>query len=194
MDTGRQNVCETALFVCESWVHAVLSCHNEIQLADTFLNREFNLSSGLHYPHFMEHSSLVWVQIPAENLDRASTFYHEVFGFGFFFEQLNNIPHAVFMPDAKGRKPVNGAIIESKGRSSNDQGSILFFDATGKFEIYLDAIERNGGKVLVKKTLITRKVDATSSVMPNTYIDDKPGYYAHFLDSEGNKMGLYGTN
>lgn len=142
----------------------------------------------------MEHTALVWVQVPAEDLNRAVTFYTRVFGFEFFLENLNNIPHAVFKPDSKGRKPINGAIIETKGRSSETHGSILFFDATGRFEFFTYAIEANGGKILVKKTLISKKIDATSGIIPNTYIDDKPGYFAHFLDSEGNKMGLYGSN
>lgn len=141
----------------------------------------------------MEHSALVWLQIPAENLQRAADFYTKVFGFGFFFETLNNIPHAVFKPDAKGRKPVNGALIEVK-EFTRGNSCVLFFEATGRFEFFAESIEQCGGKILVKKTLITKKIDATSGYIPNTYIDDKPGYFAHFLDSEGNKMGLYGTS
>lgn len=141
----------------------------------------------------MEHSALVWLQIPAGNLQRAAEFYTNVFGFEFFFESLNNIPHAVFQADAKGRRPVNGAIVELK-EFTRGQSCVLFFDATGKFEFLTQNIEQHGGTILVKKTLITKKIDATSGYIPNTYIDDKPGYFAHFLDSEGNKMGLYGSN
>jgi predicted enzyme related to lactoylglutathione lyase len=141
----------------------------------------------------MEHTALVWLQIPAEDLQRAADFYTNVFGFGFFFEELNNIPHAVFKADAKGKKPVNGALVELK-EFARGQSCVLFFDATGKFEFLTQSIVDNGGTILVKKTLITKKIDATSGYIPNTYIDDKPGYFVHFLDSEGNKMGLYGTN
>ncbi len=141
----------------------------------------------------MEHTALVWLQIPAENLQRAADFYSNVFGFEFFFEQLNGIPHAVFKADAKGRKPVNGALVEVK-EFTRGNSCVLFFDATGKFEFLAENIEKFGGKVLIKKTLITKKIDATSGYIPNTYIDDKPGYFMHFLDSEGNKMGLYGSN
>lgn len=142
----------------------------------------------------MEHTALVWLHIPADNLQRAADFYNKVFGFEFFFENLNNIPHAVFKADAKGRKPVNGAIVESKGFTRGSHACVLFFDATGKFEFLVQNIEDNGGTILVKKTLITKRIDATSGYIPNTYIDDKPGYFVHFLDSEGNKMGLYGSH
>lgn len=142
----------------------------------------------------MNHSSLVWVQIPAHNVQRAADFYTGVFNFGFFFESLNDIPHAVFQADAKGNRPVNGALVEVKDKPAEAQGCVLFFDATGRFETLVENIERNGGKILVKKTLITKKLDATSGLIPNTYIDGKTGYFVHFMDSEGNKMGLYGSN
>lgn len=141
----------------------------------------------------MEHTALVWLHIPAENLQRAADFYTNVFGYEFFFEQLNGVPHAMFKPDSKGRKPINGAIVEVK-EFTRGNSCVLFFDATGKFEFLAENIEKFGGTVLIKKTLITKKIDEKSGYIPNTYIDDKPGYFMHFLDSEGNKMGLYGSN
>jgi len=142
----------------------------------------------------MNHPALVWIQIPAENIERAAQFYTSVFGYQFFFENLNNIPHAVFKQDAKGQRPVNGALVEVKNKPADLQGCVLFFEATGRFELIMENIESSGGKILVKKTLITKKIDATSGMIPDTYIDGKPGYFVHFLDSEGNKMGLYGSN
>ena len=142
----------------------------------------------------MQHSALLWVQIPADNLQRAASFYTKVFGFEFFFETLNNIPHAIFKKDSYGNRPVNGALVEMQNRSTESNGTVLFFDATGRFEFITQSIEENGGKILKAKTLITKKIEATSSIIPDTYIDDKPGYFVHFLDSEGNKMGLYGSN
>lgn len=140
----------------------------------------------------MEHSQISWIQIPAKNLARASKFYQNVFDATFFFEELNGIPHAVFTSNEIGKKLMNGALIETDGEIG--LSTILFFEATGNFETIIEEIENNGGKILIPKTLITRKENANDSVIPRTYIDNKPGYYAHFLDSEGNKMGLYGSN
>ncbi len=142
----------------------------------------------------MEHSAVKWIQIPAKKLSRAATFYQNVFDAAFFFEELNDIPHAVFKTGENGRKFLNGAIIEVGEGDFFGQGSILFFDATGDFETIITLISENGGKIITPKTLITHKESGNSYTIPNTYIDNKPGYYAHFLDSEGNKMGLYGTN
>lgn len=140
----------------------------------------------------MEHSQISWIQIPVKNLARAAKFYQKVFEANFFFEELNGMPHAVFEVGENGKKLFNGALIETTEEIK--LGPILFFEATGNFEVFIEHIKLNGGKIITPKTLITKKEDDNSSVIPNTYIDNKPGYYAHFLDSEGNKMGLYGTN
>ena len=140
----------------------------------------------------MDHSIISWIQIPAKNLVRSSNFYETVFDACFFFEELNGIPHAVFQKNKKGKKLLNGTIIETSDPIG--LGAILFFEATGNFEMIMQLIVENGGKILTPKTLITKKEGDNQSLIPNTYIDNKPGYFAHFLDSEGNKMGLYGSN
>ena len=140
----------------------------------------------------MENSTIKWIQIPSNNIKRAAAFYENVFGAAFFFEKLNGIPHAVFTKGNNNKKILNGAIIEVSHAFS--PGVVLFFDATGDFETIIDLIKENGGKIVVEKTLITKKESDNTSLIPNTYIDNKPGYFAHFLDSEGNKMGLYGSN
>ena len=142
----------------------------------------------------MENSSIQWIQIPAKNISRAATFYENVFGAAFFFEKLNDLPHAIFKPDEEGKKIIHGAIAEVPDKESVGNGPVLFFDATGNFETIMELVEEFGGKVTHAKTLIIAKESADSYTIPNTYIDNKHGYYAHFLDSEGNKMGLYGTN
>ena len=58
----------------------------------------------------------------------------------------------------------------------------------------MELIVEKGGQIITKKTLITAKEDNETFTILNTYIDGKPGYYAHFIDCEGNRMGLYGTN
>lgn len=142
----------------------------------------------------MEHALVNWIQIPCENLERAADFYRKTFEVDFFFEVLNDIPHAVFKENSKGQRPVNGALIEVSDKSRLGQGVVLFFEATGRFEYILEKVQANGGKILVPKTLIRKKLEPGTSTIPNTYIDNKPGYFAHFLDCEGNRLGLYGTN
>ncbi len=142
----------------------------------------------------MEHSVLTWIQIPTKNLNRAAVFYQNVFNASFFFETLNEIPHAIFKKNEEGLKLLHGALIKANNDETFGLGPILFFEATGRFEDMMQLIEENKGKIIKKKTLIITKETESSYKIPNTYIDNKPGYYAHFSDSEGNKLALYGTN
>jgi len=141
----------------------------------------------------MNHAMITWIQNPATDLERAVIFYNATFGFEFLLKELNGIEHALIKPDPNGTVFMNGALIKVE-KNMGGIGPILFFEATGKFDFMLNAVEENGGQVLIHKTLIKNKTGAGSSFIPKTYIDNEPGYYAHFLDSEGNKMGLYGRN
>ena len=142
----------------------------------------------------MNHDIIPWIQIPTIDLKRASTFYKNVFNIETFFENLNGIPHAVFVENHRGVKPINGALIEVTAGEKLGRGPVLFFEATGQFAIILELIEANGGEILIPKTLIKRKTSEGFSDIPDTYVDNRPGYYARFKDSEGNLMGLYGSN
>ena len=142
----------------------------------------------------MNHPLINWIQIPVIDLDRAAAFYSKVFGVEFFFEELNGMPHAVFQADSSGERPVNGALVKLPEAEIGNAGPVLFWDATGRFEHILDQIEPSGGTVVRGKTLIKLVRDGDPTVIPATYIDDNPGYFAHFIDSEGNRMGLYGSH
>lgn len=142
----------------------------------------------------MNHNLVPWINIPAVDLERAALFYHSVFGMEFFFEDLNQIPHAVIKEDAQGRKPINGALVQIIDNVEIGRGPMLFFESTGKFELVLEAVVENGGSIAKPKTLIKKVMEKGFAAIPETYVDNMPGYYAHFYDSEGNKMGLYGSN
>lgn len=142
----------------------------------------------------MIHSRVAWIQIPTRDINRAAEFYKNVFGFEFFFETLNNIPHAMFKEDLNGKKPVNGALIQLPEDAVVGSGPVIFYDAAGDFDYILDQVEGNGGEIINRKTLIKAQIDDDFSYIPNTYIDSHPGYFAHFLDSEGNRVGLYGQS
>ena len=141
----------------------------------------------------MDHASLLWVQIPVKDLERATAFYENVFEYTFFFENLNGMPHAVFKENDTGIKPVNGALVEVDKDMHFGLGPILFLDATGRFDEFLERIVEWGGEILKGKTLIKKTLDSGLSEIPRTYVDDKSGYFAHFLDCEGNRLGLYGS-
>jgi predicted enzyme related to lactoylglutathione lyase len=140
----------------------------------------------------MEHESISWIQIPTLDLKRAVNFYRKSFDYAFFEEELNGIPHAVFKEGTNGKKPVVGALIQLPEGTAGGYGPIIFFNATGRFDEILESIAAEGGEVLSPRTLIKKDRHDGFSEIPDTYINGQPGYFAHFLDSEGNRMGLYG--
>lgn len=141
----------------------------------------------------MNHPLLPWIQIPVQDLKRAADFYAGVFDVAFFFEELNGMPHAVFAKNHKGERPINGALVQLPEERQFGRGPVLFFEASGRFENALEAIVTLGGKVRTAKTIIKKREEGRTAI-PNTYINDQPGYYAHFEDTEGNRMGLYGAH
>lgn len=74
-------------------------------------------------------------------------------------------------------------------------GVILFFDGYPSMGEIEAKIVANGGQILISKTLIKDFNADGSSVIPKNFIDgSSSAYFAYFLDTEGNKMGLYGSS
>lgn len=134
---------------------------------------------------------ICWFEIPASDFHRATVFYYKVFGINIEELELNGIRHGIFQLN---EGQVKGAIIESGG-SEIKAGVVLFFDGYPSISELESRIVANGGQILVSKTLIKNEVEDGSSVLPENFIDgSRLGYFAYFIDTEGNKMGLYGNS
>ncbi len=134
---------------------------------------------------------IVWFEIPALDFYRAITFYKKVFGFTINVMDFNGIKHGIF---SFSEGQTTGAIIEI-GEKEIKGGSVLFFDGNPSISDFEKKIISSGGQILLNKTLIKNQTSSHSSVIPNNFIDGKSiGYFAYFLDTEGNKMGLYGNS
>ena len=66
-----------------------------------------------------------------------------------------------------------GCLVHSADNKPSTEGTLVYFSVENMLEI-LKRVESHGGKVLV----------------PKTDIGDF-GFFAHFLDTEGNKIGLH---
>jgi predicted enzyme related to lactoylglutathione lyase len=136
---------------------------------------------------------ICWFEIPAFNFRRAVDFYKTVFEMTIEETAFNDIPHGIITSLNKNDQ-INGAIMETKENESPGTGSVLFFNVTGRMDEVIEKIQENGGVILKEKTLIKNKEKDGKSVIPKTLIDGKEGYFCYFLDTEGNKMALYGNN
>jgi len=132
-----------------------------------------------------------WFEIPASDFTRATNFYSKVFGVELNIVELNGILHGIFKLD---EGQITGAIVDNGGAEIKP-GVVLFFDADPSISDLENRIVANGGQVLVHKTLIKNKVEKDKYIIPKNFIDGSSlGYFAYFLDTEGNKMGLFGAS
>lgn len=135
-----------------------------------------------------------WFEIPVKDFKRAVKFYTKVIRVDFFFEEFRGVPHAIFKTTSDNQFEISGALVEVKDFPENNIGSVLFFNADSGMDDILQRVEENGGTILLRKTLIKNTTEDGKVFIAKTLIDNNTGYFAYFLDSEGNKMGLYSNS
>lgn len=116
--------------------------------------------------------ALGWFEIPVTDMERAQKFYSHVLDAELKTEDWYGVVMSV-LPFQNG---VGGSLMESKehGYTPSQEGSIIYLNATPDLAPYLARVEEVGGQTLTPKTSIGSN-----------------GFIALFLDSEGNKVGLY---
>ena len=73
---------------------------------------------------------------------------------------------------------VTGVIIKADGYKPSADGVTIYLNGGDNLQVILEKVEKNGGRILIPKTLHA----------------DESGYFATFIDSEGNKIGLHSPN
>ena len=124
----------------------------------------------------LKHNVVGWFEIPVTDMDRAIAFYESVFDYK--LERVQMGPHLMAMfPGASEMMGSAGSLVYEPSiyKPSPDGVQIYFTTATGDLTEDLKRVEAAGGKVIMPKTLITEEI----------------GYFAIFIDSEGNKISLH---
>ncbi|MEB2777404.1 VOC family protein [Algoriphagus sp. D3-2-R+10] len=112
-----------------------------------------------------------WFEIPAVNFKQAVDFYNHIYNIE--MEQNFNGSHAMaFFPSKNG---IGGAVVAGPGSTPSDTGALIYLNGGKDLNLVLSRIEEAGGRI----------------VMPKTLIDEEHGYFAIFIDSEGNKLALH---
>ncbi len=119
-------------------------------------------------------SYVSWFEIPAQNFQRAVAFYNAVYEIDMHCIEMNGYWMGLF-PEVNG---VGGAVIAGDGCIPSDRGPIIYLNAGDDLNIMLARIETAGGRTLMGKTPIGAN----------------GGYFALFMDSEGNKLALFSKN
>ncbi len=116
----------------------------------------------------------VWFEIPASDFERAIKFYESVFQVTLRREKIGG-DLAVFPGDDPA---VTGAIVSQEGYLPAANGAVVYLSAGNDLNPMLERVVAQGGSV----------------VLPKTALPPGMGHYAHFMDSEGNRVGLHSEN
>ncbi|MBX2973883.1 MAG: VOC family protein [Flavobacteriales bacterium] len=112
-----------------------------------------------------------WFEIPAYDMPRAATFYNTIYNMQMEVVHNGDFVMAYFPAD----KGIGGALIQGPGCHPNDTGVLIYLNAGGDMDSILARIEVAGGRI----------------IMPKTLIGEQAGFFALFIDSEGNRLALH---
>lgn len=114
-------------------------------------------------------------EIPVADFDRGLKFYNSVFGLKLRVTEIAGNKKA-FFPAKKGC--VGGAIAEGNGYTPDSNGAIPYISFVEDINNILSRVTLAGGEVIVP---------------PKTALFGGEGKFAMFIDSEGNRIGIFRT-
>jgi uncharacterized protein len=114
-------------------------------------------------------------EIPATEISRAINFYQSILDIKIEKMEMPGMQMGILPYEGQ---MVTGVILKAEGYKPSADGVTIYLNAGNDLQVILDKVEKNGGKIII----------------PKTRHADESGYFAIFLDSEGNKMGLNSPN
>ena len=115
-----------------------------------------------------------WFEIPAYNFERAVNFYNSLYSITMETTEINGYSMG-FFPAKNG---IGGAVVSGEGCVPNTTGPLLYLNGGKDLSLVLSKVEEAGGRI----------------IMPKTLINDAVGYFALFMDTEGNRLALHSKN
>lgn len=112
-----------------------------------------------------------WFELPATDINRAINFYSKLFSIEFHTEDMMGTRMAIFPGDGGN----HGALVQGEDYKPSMDGAVLYLNGGDDLSGTLANVEPAGGKVIV----------------PKTHIGEQMGYFAMFIDTEGNKVALH---
>lgn len=112
-----------------------------------------------------------WFEIPVTDMHRAVIFYSTILGVSL---EAGPASEGYMMATFPAEGGVGGALLSGEGYVPSANGTTVYLNGGADLSQVLDRVEAAGGKALVPKTDIGEN-----------------GFFAFFLDTEGNKIGLH---
>lgn len=116
-----------------------------------------------------------WFEIATTDIERAKNFYAAVFKSTFQFIDMGEDKMYMFIGNQEEHGSA-GALVQSKDNQPSTEGTIIYFTCNDVAD-ESKKVEEAGGKVVVPKTSI-----------------GEFGFFAHVIDTEGNRIGLHSHN
>ncbi len=114
-------------------------------------------------------------EIPAMDITRAINFYQAILNINIDKMEMPGMEMGIFPYE---EQMVTGVIMKGEGYTPSANGITIYLNGGDNLQSILDKVEENGGKIIVPKTAHA----------------DESGFFALFLDTEGNKLGLNSPN
>jgi uncharacterized protein len=112
------------------------------------------------------------VEIPTGDFSRAMNFYGKILDINIEVVEMEGIKMGLF-PNAGEGTIVQ--LLQAEGYKASADGTVVYLNGGDDLQKVAGRIETNGGKI----------------VTPKTEIGPDMGFYAVFIDTEGNKLGLH---
>jgi uncharacterized protein len=118
-------------------------------------------------------NAINWFEIPVVNLDRAQHFYQTILGCRMQREDMGPAAMAVF-PYTRG-EGVSGALMSAAEGPINGGGTLVYLNAGDSLDAVLTRVTAAGGQI----------------ALPRQALPPGMGFFAHIIDTEGNRVGLH---
>jgi len=121
------------------------------------------------------HSFISLFEIPVTDISRAINFYQSILDINIEKMEMPGMEIGIFPYE---NQTVPGVLMKVKDSKPSADGVTIYLNGGDNLQTILDKVEKNGGKIITPKTAHA----------------DENGFFALFLDTEGNRLGLNTPN
>lgn len=118
-------------------------------------------------------NSVNWFEIPVTDFGRAKDFYSKIYDFDMPVSEMGHITLGFFLHEQG--VGVGGSICKGEGYEPSDKGALVYLNGGEDLSAVLSRVEEAGGTIAVPKTQITPEI----------------GFFAVFVDTEGNRVAVH---
>jgi hypothetical protein len=135
-------------------------------------NRQEKPMQDRTFQDAQRNDAITWFEIPAADLARATRFYETMLSSPLKQEAMGPYQMAVFPYQTPG---IGGCLVQGTDYAQSPNGVVVYVNAAPSIDAALERAKTAGGRIAV----------------PKTELPGGMGFFAHVIDSEGNRVGLH---